>query len=339
MIHDKIDFHGFAELRESPDHAGLRLQRVPESVRERLEEPARRRTLAAGASELRFVLEEEEATVRLSAAEGETSALVFFGPFNGKMPTPIGREPVDIVIGPQERLAAFPAEMAARQPFSPKVVRIRPHYGAQILYHGVEGAVRPPKPEETPSRTMLSYGTSITHGGAATHTHLNYVSQAAWRLGTDLLNFGVGGACRCEATFADYLASLEGWDFATLCLSVNMLGAGFTAEEFGHRTRYLIERLATAEPKRPIFPFTILPFFGDFGVLQPAAKSTAAEFRKTLREEVADLDLDNVHLLEGPDLLPDLGGLTSDMIHPSDLGMIQIGENLAARVRAVLDAS
>ena len=31
------------------------------------------------------------------------------------------------------------------------------------------------------------------------------------------------------------------------------------------------------------------------------------------------------------------GGLTTDMLHPSDLGMIQMGEHLAARLRPILD--
>ena len=45
----------------------------------------------------------------------------------------------------------------------------------------------------------------------------------------------------------------------------------------------------------------------------------------------------NVTLIEGPDLLADIGGLTTDLIHPGDLGMIQMGENLAKRLGAMVE--
>jgi hypothetical protein len=43
-----------------------------------------------------------------------------------------------------------------------------------------------------------------------------------------------------------------------------------------------------------------------------------------------------VHLVEGPEILRDPGGLTVDLIHPADNGMIQMGENLAQVIAELL---
>ncbi len=52
-------------------------------------------------------------------------------------------------------------------------------------------------------------------------------------------------------------------------------------------------------------------------------------------KSVYDL-LINVHLIEGTDILTDIRGLTFDLIHPSDNGMIQMGRNLAEKLKQLL---
>jgi hypothetical protein len=44
----------------------------------------------------------------------------------------------------------------------------------------------------------------------------------------------------------------------------------------------------------------------------------------------------NVSIIEGPEILDVADGLSADMIHPSDFGMMRMGENLAKRLRAAL---
>jgi len=41
-------------------------------------------------------------------------------------------------------------------------------------------------------------------------------------------------------------------------------------------------------------------------------------------------------LIEGPELLPDIGALSQDLIHPGARGMIQIGEELARRLAPII---
>ena len=62
---------------------------------------------------------------------------------------------------------------------------------------------------------------------------------------------------------------------------------------------------------------------------------TPEEFRQALRRALAACPHSNAHLIEGLELLCDISGLTSDLIHPGDIGMIEMGEKLAAKLQAL----
>lgn len=343
MIYQHALLHNIGHVHSLADSDAVRLQRVPEYVRDGLEDPARAKTLNPAGSEIRFVLNSGTARITLSSAEEIGTATFFNGTFAARDPVyRLGEDPVTIEFGMPDgdladRFASLPAALADSLRYHPRVCRVVLRHGT-IRLHGIEGDIRPPRPDELPATTMLAYGTSITHGAAASAFHLSYVAQTAWRLGTDLLNFGVGGACRAEKAFADYIAELDGWDFATLALSVNMIGAGFTLGEFRKRTKYLLGRIAGGNPDKPVFCISIYPFFGDWGRLQPNAQASPAEFRNTLEEVAGELALANLHFIPGPEILTDIGGLSVDMIHPGDYGMINMGENLATKIALVLAA-
>jgi len=216
-------------------------------------------------------------------------------------------------------------------------------FAGDIIIEGTHGIrktyqceVRVPIRDELPKHRLLTYGTSITHGAAATMPHLPYVRQLAWRLGIDLMNFGVGGACQCEPAFADYMASLDDWTVGMLALSVNMIGAGFTPEAFYERVSYLVNTVAGANSNRPVMCVTIYPHARDFFGVGNEVKAPPETYRQKLRDAVANCPHPNLHLAEGADILTDPGGLTTDLIHPGDFGMIQMGENLAARMRTLI---
>jgi lysophospholipase L1-like esterase len=338
MIHDDLAFHNVAELHDTPD-GGRRLQRVPEDVREHLNEGARERMLVPSASEVRFVSDDDAVRLTLSSPAGDTTAVPFWGPFQASDPVTIGPEPGPVELVYPDRLAEIGPDAFDDAHVSPRVCRLRLGYDAAgpVRYHGVEGDVRPPSGADLPDRRLLTYGTSITDGSAATRDHLSYASQTARRLGADLRNLGSAGSAFCEPEIADFIAGLE-WDVAVLSLSVNMLGAGFSLETFRERASYTVETVADANPGAPVAAVTLFPLFAD---VDPATASdkwraTPAEYRETLRSVVADAERDNLHLLEGPDLLTDVGGHTPDVLHPGDHGMIQMGENLAAALERLL---
>ena len=336
MIYENVELHNVAETR--PAAGGVRLQRVPEDVRSDLGEAARMRVLQPDNCEIRFVSDSDEARVTLSS-EGETDVTLFYGSFDGRDRYTITPEPTTITLQLPERLQQLDRQWWQDQPFAPAVRRLV--FGGRrrepVILHGIEGiGIRPPRPEELPDLRYLAYGTSITHGFDCEGPHLSYVGQAAWHLGADLINLGVGGACHCEPAFGDHIAGRDDWDVATLALSVNM--QGFPMDEFRRRVEYVVNAVAASDTSRPVACITLWPYFRDFGINPPGEYGgTPEEFRQALRDIAAACPSPNVHLFEGPDMLTNIGGLTGDLIHPSDNGMIEMGRNLAMKLKRLLE--
>lgn len=336
MIHDNVELHNVAELRYQPHRGGYRLQRAPESVRTALNPGAQECLLQPDNAEIRYVAS-GPSSVTLSS-QGLTRVSVFFGPFDSFQRAIVGREPQTVRIEPSEALDAIAGRHVAGLPFSPRVVRLvlgGPERDP-VMLHGVEGAdLRPPAADEVPSLRLLTYGTSITHGYFAEGPHLSYVGHAARRLGADLINLGVAGSAHCEPELADYMADRSDWHAASLGLSVNM--QSFPMPEFRRRVQYLVDRVAGADAGRPVACITLYPYFRDFGWEPPGEYGGAPEeYRQSLRDAVAATGHANAHLVEGPELLTDISGLSADLIHPGDYGMLEIGQRLADRLSGLL---
>ena len=336
MIHEQVELHNVAEIQKVS--GGVRLQRVPEAVRRDLNESAQMRVLQPDNCEIRFVTDSPETHLTLSS-EGETDVMVFYGTFDARERYVLGPEPTTICLRPQGHLPHLDSAWWQDLPFSPRACRIilGGRRREPVILHSIDGeGIRPPKPEELPPIRYLAYGTSITHGFDCEAPHLSYVAQAAWHLGADLINLGVGGACQCEAAFADYIAARTDWTIASLALSVNM--HGFPMDEFRTRIGYMVNTVAGADTSRPVACITLYPYFRDFGLSDPDTVygGTPEEYRQALRDAVAACPHPNVHLIEGREVLTNIGGLTVDLIHPSDNAMIEMGRNLAARLKPLL---
>ena len=332
MIYQDVELHNIEEVRKMPGSDGVRLQRVPETVRTKLNETAQMRMLSPACAEIRFV--SDRPTVRLTlSSEGWTDAVVFHGVFQSAPRFSITKKTQTIEITTPERLQQLGASLPKDMPFSPNVFRVM-LAGDALVFHGMEqDGIRPPRAEELPGLRYLAYGTSITHGGAATGPHLAYVSQTARRLGADLINLGVGGSAHCEHALADYIASRDDWDVATLALSVNM--GGFSLEAFSERVSYMVNTVAGADTHRPVACITLYPYYDDLDTQD--RKAHVAGRRQSLRDAVAACPHPNAYLFEGAEILSDMGGLTPDLIHPADNGMIRMGENLARKLSPLVD--
>lgn len=69
---------------------------------------------------------------------------------------------------------------------------------------------------------MLSYGSSITHGGGVSVPTSGYAFRLARKLGMDLRNLGLAGAAWMDEAMADYICEQK-WDMATLELGINVV--------------------------------------------------------------------------------------------------------------------
>ncbi|SFG92270.1 Lysophospholipase L1 [Halopelagius inordinatus] len=331
-----IQFHNVQELRDA-EGDGDRIQRVPEDVRTRLNDGARTRMCHPAGVELRFV-SEGPVRVTLSSRVRDSTVRPFWGDFQASgEEVVVGEDPTTVELELPEQLTDLRPSARDGLRYDPRVCRLvlpGEHRGGHVRFHGVEGDVRPPTESELPSVRYLAYGTSITEGEAPVSETLTYVNQAARRLGADPINLGSCGSAYCDEAMAEHIAGRDDWDVATLSISVNMLGT-FSVDAFRNRAAAMVDAVAGANPNRPVACITIFPNARDYRVSYED-DDECERFRDALRTVVAESDRENVHLLEGPDLLPTAAGLTTDLGHPGDDAMIRIGENLARELKPLL---
>jgi lysophospholipase L1-like esterase len=337
---NKVQLWNCGGAEPTADGRGVMLYRAPKEVRDQLdtktpdgkERSGATQMRAAAHSEVRFVLNQsvKHADVKLHLKSEKGASLVFFWgdvlagevkllPGDRAKPVPLlGHGLLFSLIDkfPQGRFANGVCRVVIK--------------GADVVFNGIDGDVRPPKPEEL-APVMLSYGTSISQGAAASRTDLAWNALTARALGYDFINMGSSGTAFCEPAMADYLASLK-WDLCVLELSVNMSGVGFTTEQFKERAGSLIDKLAKTHPKAPIVCISLFPF----GTGDLWKNPTPAEYRKALEAICKASPHKNVHFASGPDLLS-FAGLSEDLLHPSDHGMIEIATKLAPRIRTILE--
>lgn len=330
MIHANVELHNVAET-VGMDDDGVRLQRVPESVREHLSEHGAQRMLDPAGVELRFVPAGDKATVRLHALSGQTELRVFFGDIQAGQVHSVGTASAAVELDmPRWFLDMDDPELDGA--FSHRVCRVLLCGGA-VCFHGVEGDVRPPRADELPALRYLGYGTSITQGAGSSVRHVCFLSQTARRLGADAINLGCASAAFCEPELADYIGRRDDWHVATLEPTANLLK--LSLEDFRRRTAYLVEAAAAPDSARPVACITLMPLVRD--KLGPDGTAAAEDYRRAFRDVVAACGRANVHLIEGGDLLGAVTDLTASMVHPSDYGHTLIAERLAPRLEELLD--
>lgn len=332
MIYQNVMLHNIAEIAPDPLPGGPLLRRLPDSVRLQLNTGSQRQYMVTVNSEIRFVMNGDTAYVTLACSGALRTVTVFAGDFFLQRVDMPECEPVRIDISLPEQIRDCLPRLGGA--FSPNVIRIVPHRSRTALLD-IEGDVRPPRPDELPSKTLLAYGTSITQGLSSSMPHYSYAALTARRLGCDLVNLGTSGSAYCEKEIADYMAGLKNWDAAILGISVNMLSA-FSAEEFAARAEYMARTLALSAPDKPVFCIGILPFFEDLGYSKnkKESRATAEDYRRAL-SDIVHSGPANLHYIDGACLLS-VTGLSADLLHPSDHGMLEISERLAPLISSKL---
>lgn len=348
MLYNNIMFHNVAELEKIEELPGLRLQRFPKDLVNKLgskgHDNGRMVAQASTGCEIRFVTDSSKVIITLSATNCEGNIIVYFGDFFHSVHRLIPGVMKSIRLDRPQRFSEVEQEAIKKRRFSSDVWRImisRSYDSTGIMnvaFHHIDSFgydIKPPSKDQLPALKWLAYGSSITHGSGAVLHHNSYIQHAARRLGVDVLNKGIGGACLCEPEMADYLAQEE-WDFATLELGVNMR-ALFTDEEFEQRARYLISEIMNKNPNKPIVLITIFPNNADFSKDKDSRASQANySFRDIIKKIWLEFRSENLYLIDGSDILDDFSGLTCDLIHPSDYGHICMGENLARKLQKLL---
>lgn len=183
----------FAAFTAAQPH-GVWLSRVPTAVRRALNHQASLGALRGAGVELRCVLTSDDAvTFQLDAPAGRAPLEVWWGDHFGQLLW-LEPAPTTLRLTPPPRLAEL-TTISRRHPspWSPAVLRLVMPFGGFVRLQHVGGAMRRPRADETPSRTLLIYGSSITMGGNAVLSCDTYARVLARRLGVDLRNLGGDG--------------------------------------------------------------------------------------------------------------------------------------------------
>ena len=334
MIFDNIEFHNVDHLQTREGMEGRQLMRFPEAVRLSLGLPekhaGRFQAARPHGCELRFVTEAGFFDLALTSLAFDTEAVVYCGDMvHSRHVLKAGSRTV-LHIEKPEILCEVDCFKLQRERFAPWVWRVSMGLEGVVLYHCLDTfgyGRRPPLPEEKPGTVWAAYGSSITCSAACALYSNCYVEQAAARLGVDVWNKGMAGACFCEPETADYLASLPA-DVVSLEVGVNMMRR-FDDKAFKERTDYLFRRMKSSSAKR-IFVIDMFPNKGQIALDEGSdSYRRYRSFKEAVREQVRAIGDERFVGIRGEDVLCSLSGLSMDLLHPSDAGHVRMGEKLA----------
>ena len=338
MIYKNAELHNVEELIYNDD-GSISWIRVPGTVRNALEsDQGKRMAINSTGVELRFVLKGDQAVIRMSTGEGDGIFHVYRGGIQGgwsdhEVHKQVNTKPEEYVIEKSaniDRLKVVTEKVG--YPWEPEVVRIIFDRGYFKIFD-ISGDIEPPKREQCPEKTLLSYGSSITHGSNAIDASHTWVSLLAHNLKMDARNLGMAGSCAMEPEMVEYIAA-EGekdrWDMATLELGINVLD--WTEDKILERVTNTIRQVAGRNRKKPVI--VISPFYhcgDDFDENRCAAK-----WRRLIEQVVNELDYPNVTYINGLDIIGDMSFMSADEVHPNIYGVQQIADRLTERIGKLL---
>lgn len=328
---DKIMLHNIDGIEKIP--MGCRLSRYGGDLFSNLNESARLMARYSCGTEIRFVASAKTVFVTVTPLVSGGDAAVYFGDHLINHITLQKDTPATLTLSKPEFLMSLSDDFFKDNIFGKDVWRIYFHNSLLVLnsIDAMGGDIRPPRKDELPKKTMLAYGSSITHG-ANTYDHFCCYAAALSRLlKSDILNKGVGGSCFLEKEAADTFAAMKNWDYALLELGVNMIPA-FSADEFSDRCSYFLKTMAATGKK--IIAVTIFPNHMKYQKDKPFYEMSL-EFDNIIRREAEKYE--NCILIEGKNILTNNTYLCADGIHPTTEGHLYMANNLYNEIKKKTD--
>ncbi len=336
MIFKNAELYNVGDLLPEED-GGYRICRVRSDVRDHMSEGGKNLSIAATGVEIRFVI--NSGTVKITLRSNiKRRLLVMYGALHGGMDAvahSYGTENTTLEISPCSDIPTLTqlTDMCGYG-YSPNVVRLLPESASRDVIVDIEGDIRPPRPDEVPSKRFMVYGSSITHGFYSLMQTNTYVYQLGRKLGYDPYNLGFAGSCALEKEVADYISengterNERSWDFAVLELGINTLtNVKMDDEEFGRRAKYLLDVMTEKNPGKKLFVTDIYPHLGEL-----SDNGATESRRQALRRQVEGRD--NVIFVPGKEILTSFEGLSYDGIHPNVDGMAEIANNWYKVIKA-----
>ena len=209
MVYKNVEFRNVAELFENND-GSVSWKRIPSNVHAAQEIESQVAYNCTGV-ELRFVIKGESAIIRMCACD-EGRFHIYRGAVQGgwedhEIHKNVGKSIDDFVIKRSSNIDKL-RMMTNRcgYDWDCEVIRIIFDQGNFKIFD-ILGDVEPPRKEQCPKKTLMAYGSSITHGSNAIDTSHTWVSVLAHNLNMDARNLGMAGSCAMEPEMVDYIAS------------------------------------------------------------------------------------------------------------------------------------
>lgn len=334
LIYENMEVHNAAEFLPG-EHGGVTWLRYPKSVCDGFErDGARIQAGNCSGVELRFIMKSDVVEIKLRS-KGSGRFHIFRGGLQGGWYDHEGK--ITSADGTVIRIERKEQPLVDRMhkdyglPWDPSLIRIV-FDGGRFEILDVVGEIAAPAAGQTPEKTILFYGSSITHGSNSLNASNSWTSWVAHGLAMDKLNKGLAGSCCMEDTTVAYLGALgkEGaWDVAVLELGINVLS--YDADLRRARVENTLLRIAAENPEKPIF--VISPFYSNEDYV---GGERAAAWRETIRSVVEEHGYKNVTYIPGDEILSDMRGISTDGVHPSVYGVAQIAERLLERMKRLL---
>lgn len=335
MLYKNAELHNVEEIVNNDD-GSISWIRVPNAVYNSLEiANGKRLAVCSTGVELRFVLRSDNAVIKMCTKEGDGVFHVYRGGIQGgwedhESHKQVRTEVEEFVIEKSknmDRLKIMTDQIGYE--WDCEVVRIIFDRGYFKIFD-IIGDIEPPKRTQCPRKTLLSYGSSITHGSNAIDASHTWVSILAHNLNMDARNLGMAGSCAMEPEMIEYIAS-EGekghWDIATLELGINVLH--WEEEKISNRVENTIMQIAGRNKEKPVF--VISPFYycgDDFD-----NNGHADKWRRIVAQIVQKIGYSNVTYINGLDVIGDMSYMSADEVHPNIYGVQKIADKLTALIR------
>lgn len=189
----------------------------------------------------------------------------------------------------------------------------------------------------SPDKRMrwVTYGSSITHCGAAHSPSRTWPAVAARLRGLNVTSLGYGGHCHMEPLVAMMIRDCSA-DFISLKVGINMWHGSASLRTFRPLLTGMVKIIREKHPKTPIA--VISP------IISPPREDTLGSTGMTLRLMRQELELaverlrscgdKNVHYFNGLDLFGNelVAGYLPDLLHPNGDGYEILGHNFAGKV-------
>lgn len=178
------------------------------------------------------------------------------------------------------------------------------------------------------SLPVVFYGSSITHGAAASRPGNTYESFISQKYNMNYTNLGFAGAAKAEETMANFLASLK------MSIFVSDYDHNAPTPEYLENTHYNLYKII--RQKNPDIPYVMIskPNF----IHNPEVSAKRRDIIKASYERAVANGDKNVYFIDGETLLKGEfeESCTIEGIHPNDIGFLRMSRIIGDKLNDIL---